>query len=333
MPARLKSVAARLDDLNRPQRGAGHLFHPQPDDRVGNGFFGQSQRVLLIAERRRVQREDRGEILALQPLGEDVKGIPNLHRPAVPNDTDHARHAVHEDASGAYLRRLFEEQTICPLQLLREHLAGREDDFEFVSVLERREIPPQTRRIADELIGRHLEQDDDAGLVELTGATIDELDAQRRLARPDRAFEKNEVAARNSVCQDGIQPANTCLDQIAVRHHRFPLPLLIPPRAPGHLRLAPNLNWPRTSGRRVIPGLRRQTVRASCSRRCQRPRQRQTSSACGGKLDDCLQRSAVRAACREHVHPRQACRVLCPRQEARRKQGVQRPSDLVELVA
>ena len=41
MPAHLEIVAARLDDLERPHRGAGHLFHPQPDDRVGNGFFGQ----------------------------------------------------------------------------------------------------------------------------------------------------------------------------------------------------------------------------------------------------------------------------------------------------
>ena len=44
VPAHLKVVPARLDDLDRPHRGAEPLFHSQPDDRVGNRFFGQRDR-------------------------------------------------------------------------------------------------------------------------------------------------------------------------------------------------------------------------------------------------------------------------------------------------
>ena len=184
----------------------------------------------LIAERRRLHREDGGEILALQSLGEEVEGVPSCRSPPFPTALGRAGHAVHEDAPGADRRRLFEEQAVCLLQLLGEHLAGREDDLELARALERRQIPPELRRVADDLVGRHLEQDDDAGLVELSGAAIDELDAQRRLARADRAFEQNEIAARNAACQDGIQPADTCLDQIAVcHHHPFLCSQLIPP--------------------------------------------------------------------------------------------------------
>ena len=214
---------------SRPHRGAGHLFHPQPDDRVGNGFFGQRYPP-LIGERRRLHRENGGEILALQPFGEEVEGVPGLHTRDAPGDTGHARHTVHEDASGTDVRRFFEQQAVRLLQFLGEHLPGREDDFEFARALECRKIPSQLRRIADDFVRRHLEQDDDARLVELRGATIDELDPQRRLARADRALEENEIAARNSACQDGIQPGDTCLDQIAFCHHRsFLSSQLIPP--------------------------------------------------------------------------------------------------------
>src|SRR5688500_17882801 len=110
-----------------------------------------------------------------------MKRVPSVGPPAVPGDPAYARHAVHKNAAGAYLRCLFEEHAVCLLKLLGEHLARREDDLELARALERQEIPSQLRRVTDDLVGRHLEQDDDAGLVELRGTLIDELDAQRGL--------------------------------------------------------------------------------------------------------------------------------------------------------
>ena len=194
VPAHLKVVPARLDDLDRPHRGAEPLFHSQPDDRVGNRFFGQRDPTVPV-DRTRFDREDGREVLALQPFDEDVKGVAKLR---TADGAGGAGHAVHVDAAGADLRSLLEEQTVGLLQLLPEHLACREDDFEFALALERREIPPKARRIAHESVGRDFEQDDDAGFSEHAGAAIDELDAHRRLAGADPAFQKNDIAPRNT---------------------------------------------------------------------------------------------------------------------------------------
>ena len=214
VPAHLKVVPARLDDLDRPHRGAEPLFHSQPDDRVGNRFFGQRDLTVPV-DRTRFDREHGGEVLPLQRFGEDVKGVATLH---TAGGAGGARHAVHVDAAGADLRRRLEEQTVGLLQLLPEYLACREDDFELALRLERAEIPPETRRIANEPVGGDFEQDDDAGFVELGGAAIDELDAHRRLAGADAAFQENDIAPRNPRCEDDIEPADSCLDEIEFSH-------------------------------------------------------------------------------------------------------------------
>ena len=124
-----------------------------------------------------------------------MKGVANLR---TADGAGGAGHAVHVDAAGANLRRLLEEQTVGLLQLLPEHLACREDDFEFALALERREIPPEARRIAHESVGRDFEQHDDAGFAQHAGAPIDDLDAHRRLAGANPAFQKNDIAPRNA---------------------------------------------------------------------------------------------------------------------------------------
>jgi hypothetical protein len=193
VPAHLKVVPARLDDLDRPHRGAEPLFHPQPDDRVRYRFFRQCAATAFIY-RRRFDREGGREVLALQPCDEHVKGVAKLRTAECGRS---AGDAIHVDAPRTDLRSLLEEQTVGLLQLLAEHLACREDDFQFVLTLERREIPSKARRIAHKSVWRDFEQDDDAGFSEHAGAAIDELDAQRRLAGADPAFQKNDIAPRN----------------------------------------------------------------------------------------------------------------------------------------
>ena len=81
-------------------------------------------------------------------------------------------------------------------------------------VLQRRNVPPEPRRIAHEFVRRNLEQHDNARLVEQGGAAIDELDAERRLPAPDRAFQERDVAARDPLRQDGIEPAIPVLTKL-----------------------------------------------------------------------------------------------------------------------
>ena len=187
-------MPARLDDLDRPHRGAEPLFHSQPDDCVGYRFFGQ--RALHVrVDRTRFDREDRCEVFALQPFDEDVKGVAQLR---TAHGAGGAGHAVHVNAAGADLRSLLQEETVGLLQLLPEHRACRENDSELTIAFESRKIPSKARRIAHESVRRDLEQDDDAGFSERRDAAIDELDAHRRLAGADPAFQQNDVATRNT---------------------------------------------------------------------------------------------------------------------------------------
>ena len=57
----------------------------------------------------------------------------------------------------------------------------------FVPLLQLVPIPAETRRIPDELPRGRLKDHDDAGLVMLGYAPVDELHAQQRLARAGRA--------------------------------------------------------------------------------------------------------------------------------------------------
>ena len=57
-------------------------------------------------------------------------------------------------------------------------------------------------------------KDDDARLVELAGAVIDEFDTHRGLAGTDGTFDENHVAPGNAASQDGIEPGYSSLDRI-----------------------------------------------------------------------------------------------------------------------
>jgi hypothetical protein len=57
--------------------------------------------------------------------------------------------------------------------------------------------------------GRHLEQDDNARFAELRDPPVNELDPHGRLAAADRAFEQDDVAARNSSGQNIVEPNDT----------------------------------------------------------------------------------------------------------------------------
>src|SRR6185369_17258787 len=127
---------------------------------------------------------------------------------------------VDEDPARADRRRLVEEEAVRLLDLLLEHLARREDDLEPALALELGQIPAEQRRIANELVGRHLEEHDEAGLAELGGAPVDELHPQGRLPRPGPALHQDDAATQESAGQDVVQPRDASRDEVSLNHGR-----------------------------------------------------------------------------------------------------------------
>src|SRR5258707_14302053 len=103
-----------------------------------------------------------------------------------------------------------------------EHLRTREDDFQLLLLLQPVQIPAEARGIPDELPRGRLKDHDDAGLVELGNAPVDELQAQQGLAHAGRAFDQNQVALENPAQEDFVQAVNARLDQIALSHVSLP---------------------------------------------------------------------------------------------------------------
>ena len=133
--------------------------------------------------------------------------------------------------------------------------------------LQRRQVPPEPRRVAHELVGRDLEQHDDAGLVELAGAAIDELGAQRRLAGADRAFQQNDVAARNPAREDGIEPAIPVLTRSASGITALSLSVVCWTLVVGLRPASPDSGRPRGPGSAVGVRSTRGTARLSTAER------------------------------------------------------------------
>src|SRR3989442_15200661 len=74
----------------------------------------------------------------------------------------------------------------------------REYDLQSPLTLELTQIPPEERRVANELVQSHFEQDDHPRLVELAGGAIQQLDPARRLPRPRRSRGHDDVPPRHA---------------------------------------------------------------------------------------------------------------------------------------
>ena len=84
----------------------------------------------------------------------------------------------------------------------------RVDDLRLAGLLERVEVPPEARGVAQELVGCEFERNDEARLVEVDSAAIDKLEAERRLAGSRRAFDEHDVAARHTAEEDLVEPGD-----------------------------------------------------------------------------------------------------------------------------
>lgn len=204
-------MPAGLHDLDRAAGGAHQIFHPQADHGVGDRFLVQGGEPTVV-QRHRFEGQDRGQVLALQALHQDVEGLARIA--AFGAERQQAGGAVDEDAARADLARLLEQQAVGLLQLLAKHVARGIDDLQLVAALEPRQVEAQPRRVARQLVGRDLEHHDHAGLVELRDAAVHEFHAHRRLAGADGALEQDHVAARDAAGQDGIEAGDAGPDAL-----------------------------------------------------------------------------------------------------------------------
>ena len=161
-----------------------------------------------MVQRRRLEGQDRGQVLALQTLDQDMKRLAGIVR----GTGRKQGRAVDEDATGADLVRLGHEKAVRLLQLLLEDLARGVNDLQLLVALQRRQVPAETGGVARQLVGRHLEHHDDAGLAELLDAAIDEFRAHRSLAGADLAFDQDNIPKRNSARKNRVEPADAGLD-------------------------------------------------------------------------------------------------------------------------
>ena len=213
-------VATRLHDLERPDGVPTTPLLTESDDRVCEEFFGNVANPGPV--RRRVEREDSGEVLAVESLDERLEHITRM-RVAIPVAVQgHAGEAIDEDAPSPNLYRLGQQETVLLLNLLPEHRPGRRDNPEAPRLFERAEIPAECRRIGYDPLGRDLERHDQSGLTVVVGTSVHELRAQGALAGSRTSGHDGDVAAGKPAEENGVQSRDPGPQEVT-RHRRPPL--------------------------------------------------------------------------------------------------------------
>ena len=77
MPAHLVVLPARFDDLDRARGRALRVFDPQADDGVGDRLLVHA-RELPAVQHGGLERQDGGQVLALQALDENVERLARI---------------------------------------------------------------------------------------------------------------------------------------------------------------------------------------------------------------------------------------------------------------
>src|SRR5262245_47470122 len=222
MPSEAKVVTSRLDDFQRTNRAALERLRAKEDHGVGDELFRRRARLPGLLARHGFEAQHGRQVLALQSFRKDVEGLPGFH--AVGGYALVAD-AVNKDPPCPDLRRFVQQEAVRMLKLLVEDLTRGEDYLQPVSLLELRKVPAEHGRVSDDFVGGYLEQHDQTWLVELGGAAVNELEAQRCLARSDGSLRENDIAAGNATAQDRIEAENAGSDEVPLRHR--PLSLLL----------------------------------------------------------------------------------------------------------
>ena len=150
----------------------------------------------------------------MQPLGKEMEGVARV--PAI--GLGERDETVDEEPPRAKLCGLRKEHAVGLQKLLLKDLPRREYDLQSPVTLEFAQVPPEERRVANELIGRHFEQDDHSRLVELAGAAIHELDPECRFSRPGRSRDQDGVPPREAAEKNLVEPVDSCFHHVCFRH-------------------------------------------------------------------------------------------------------------------
>ena len=106
---------------------------------------------------------------------------------------------------------LFDHRLDAPVhsaQIGIAHFRAGHDHAQLVSLFQRAKIPAEVGRIVVVLLGKFFKRQNDAGLIELRNAAINELHAQRALAGAGRAFHQISGLAQKAAAQHLIQTGN-----------------------------------------------------------------------------------------------------------------------------
>ena len=214
MAAHLIIVPARFHDLDRSNRRALDVLHPEPDDRIGDRLLVQRDGLTAV-QRDRLEGHDGGQVLALQALDQDLESLARILPGAL---RQQAGDAVDEDPLGADLVCFVDEEAVGLPQFLPEDFARRENDLELLAAFQLCQVPAETGGVAHQLVGRYLEHHDDAGFAELLGAAVHELHPHRGLAGADLSLDQGDIAARNSAGKNPVEPADAGSDTLGFGH-------------------------------------------------------------------------------------------------------------------
>jgi len=169
-------LTAGLHHLDRSDDRPPHRLLAEPDNGVREEVFRHGAHRRSIGGR--VERKHRRHALPVERLDEDVEQLAWV-TVVVARDPGQT---IDEDPLRAHAGRFGQQQAVRFLNLLLKHPPRAGDDPESTLLLQLSEIPAERRDVADELLRRHSKGDDDPRLVELPRPTIDELQAERRLA-------------------------------------------------------------------------------------------------------------------------------------------------------
>src|SRR5206468_9077313 len=178
MTPHFKLMTARLHHVDRSTDRAVDVVNAEHHDRVRNEPFDRRCRQTNAFETRRFNGQHRGDILTMQSLHKHVKHFTRAPVVAVVARLTIRRQGwqgVDEHPPGTDLRGFGQQEAIRLLEFLLQHRARGEDDLDLALSFELRKVPPKLRGVADDFVWGHLEEDDQARLLEFGDSAIDEF--------------------------------------------------------------------------------------------------------------------------------------------------------------
>jgi len=212
-------LAARFRDRDRARLAAPDLFAAQGNHRIANEAFVRDFAPTRLIGLGRFARQHRLDLLALETLDQEMQTV--AKRPAIEELAKklERRETIEEQPFRFGLADFREQQTVMRLELLEQDQRGGVNHPQFTRRFLLAEIPAESRGVAQQFFRRKLERNDQARLMVLHDAAVDELQTKRGLARAGGAFHQHDVALLESSEKDLIETVDAGLYQLSGLGH------------------------------------------------------------------------------------------------------------------